>query len=166
MSFFFLLYLERVIACVCVCLLSFAGAGRMISHCSIYWQWLSLCNSECMLIDEIYTIYMIPIEINMILYVWRWKMSCHLVAAEMVILFGWGSPNSFLLITIHVFSCKQEGEKCSITGGESHSPAGPYQPAHLRMPVVHAAATGAVNTHTHTSCFRSISGLNCFKQVN
>lgn len=39
--------------CVCVCVFS-AGEEKKNSHCSIYWQWLGLCNSECMFEDAIY----------------------------------------------------------------------------------------------------------------
>lgn len=69
---------QSVWACVwvseCVCVSPLQERSQILlqfSHFSIYLQWLSLCNSECIFVHWIW----IYIYIYMIIYVWNMKMA-------------------------------------------------------------------------------------------
>lgn len=133
----FLSFILFVLECVCVfvCVRAcvfYAGARRKISHCSIYWQWSSLCNSECMFVCPaghlpFSNIYVVYIRINMCvymrvyIYVYIHTYVCINTHMYMYVdlyilqvcccwngnLFGRGSPNSFLVICSFYFAANR-----------------------------------------------------------
>ena len=62
---------ESVCVCACACVSSLQERREMLlqfSHCSIYLQWLSLCNSECIFVHWIW------IYIWLYMYeTWKWR---------------------------------------------------------------------------------------------
>lgn len=80
------------------------------------------------------------------------------------------TPKSSLLIcglfTIHVFSCKQEGESVTLLqhGGESHSSTGLHLPAHLHMHVFVCHSLSRNRGSKHTILFPSSLALPVLKK--